>query len=73
MENEQTAIEWIEDELAKLNSAAATTNITQEEYHNQRVGLWEQAKLIEKRQREKIADKAREEGWKEGKYGYSRW
>jgi hypothetical protein len=49
MEN-KTAVEWIEDELSKLNSAVIYAEITQEEYHKQRVGLWEKAKQIEKEQ-----------------------
>jgi len=50
MENKQTAVEWIEDELSKLNSAVVNTEITPEEYHTQRVGLWEKAKQMEKEQ-----------------------
>jgi len=50
MENKQTAVEWIEDELSKLNSVAITAEITQEEYHKQRVGLWEKAKAMEEQQ-----------------------
>ncbi len=73
MENKQTPVEWIEDELSKLNSAVITAEITQEEYHKQRVGLWEKAKAMEQKEHSRIASKAREEGWKEGKYGVSRW
>lgn len=50
MENKQTPVEWIEDELSKLNSAVITAEITQEEYHKQRVGLWEKAKAMEEQQ-----------------------
>ncbi len=73
MENKQTPVEWIEDELSKLNSAVITAEITQEEYHKQRVGLWEKAKAMEQKEHSRIANKAHEEGWKEGKYGVSRW
>jgi hypothetical protein len=48
--SKQTAVEWIEDELSKLNSAVVNTEITPEEYHTQRVGLWEKAKQMEKEQ-----------------------
>lgn len=50
MANKQTAVEWIEDELSKLNSAVVNTEITPEEYHTQRVGLWEKAKQMEEQQ-----------------------
>jgi hypothetical protein len=57
MENKQTSVEWIEDELSKLNSAVITAEITQEEYHKQRVGLWEKAKAMEEQQiKEAYAD-----------------
>ena len=46
-QRKQTAVEWIEDELSKLNSAVVNTEITPEEYHTQRVGLWEKAKQME--------------------------
>ncbi len=48
--SKQTAVEWIEDELSKLNSAIVAAEITQEEYHKQRVGLWEKSKQMEKEQ-----------------------
>ena len=73
MENKQTAVEWVEDELSKLNLAVVTMGITQEEYHSQRVRLWEKAKAMEQKEFSRIANKAHEEGWKEGKYGVSRW
>jgi len=50
MENKQTAVEWAEDELSKLNSAVVNMEITTEEYHNQRVRLWEKAKQLEEQQ-----------------------
>jgi predicted nucleic acid-binding Zn-ribbon protein len=50
MENKQTAVEWAEDELSKLNSAVVNMEITTEEYHNQRVRLWEQAKEMHREQ-----------------------
>jgi hypothetical protein len=46
----QTAVEWVEYELYKLTSAVITAEITQEQYHKQRVGLWEKAKQMEKEQ-----------------------
>jgi len=49
MEN-QTAIEWIEDQLSKLNDDVANTKMTFEEYHKKRISLWEKAKEIEKEQ-----------------------
>jgi hypothetical protein len=49
MEN-QTAIEWIEDQLSKLNDDVANTKMTFEEYHKKRISLWEKAKEIEKQQ-----------------------
>lgn len=49
MEN-QTAVEWAEDNLAKLNSAVVSGEITAEQYHEQRVRLWEYAKDIHKKQ-----------------------
>ncbi len=73
MDNKQTAVEWIEDELSKLNSAVVIMGITQEKYHIQRVHLWEKAKAMEGEEHRRIASKAREEGWQEGKYGVSRW
>ena len=48
MEN-QTAIEWIETELSKLNNDISTFK-TFEEYHKKRISLWEKAKEIEKQQ-----------------------
>lgn len=58
MEKKQTAVEWIEDELSKLNSAVIYSEITQKEYHKQRVGLWEQAKQMEKEQIRKAYNSA---------------
>ncbi len=72
MEN-RTAVEWAEDELSNLNSAVVNGEITTQEYHKIRVGIWEKAKLMEKKEHERIADKAREDGWRDGKYGSQRW
>lgn len=73
METKQTAVEWLEDEISKLNSAVVNMEITPEEYHKQRVGIWEKAKMMEQKEHSRIINKAHEEGWKEGKYGQSRW
>ena len=64
METKQTAVEWLESELDWL------TNYMMEEHKEQ---LFNQAKAMQKKEHERIADKAREDGWKEGKYGQSRW
>jgi hypothetical protein len=50
MENKQTAVEWAEDQLSKLNSTVINTEITTQEYHIQRLKLWEKAKQMEKEQ-----------------------
>jgi hypothetical protein len=50
MENKQTAVDWAEDQLSKLNSAVINTEITTQEYHIQRLKLWEKAKAMEKEQ-----------------------
>jgi hypothetical protein len=73
MENKQTAVEWAEDQLSNLNSSVVSGEIAPEEYHKIRVGIWEKAKLMEKKEHQRIADKAREDGWREGKYVQSRW
>lgn len=64
MENKQTALDWLYGML-----------------HNEEVivynGLFElwykQAKAMEKKEHERIADKAREDGWRDAKYGSQRW
>jgi hypothetical protein len=53
MENKQTAVEFAEDQLSKLNSAVINMEITTEEYHKQRISLWQRAKIIEKDQSRK--------------------
>lgn len=73
MENEQTAVEWLEDEVSKLNSAVINMELTPAEYHKQRVKLWEQAKAMEKKELERVANKARDDGWRDAKYGSQRW
>ena len=73
MENKQTPVEWAEDQLSILNSAVVNGEIATEEYHRIRVGIWEKAKLMEQKEYSIIANTAHEKGWKEGKYGQSRW
>lgn len=73
MENKQTAVEWAEDQLSILNSAVVSGEITPEEYHKIRVGIWEKAKLMEQKEYSRIANESHEKGWKEGKYGQLRW
>jgi hypothetical protein len=53
MENKQTAVEFAEDQLSKLNSAVINMEITTEEYHKQRISLWKRAKIKEKDQSRK--------------------
>jgi hypothetical protein len=53
MENKQTAVEFAEDQLSKLNSAVINMEITTQEYHKQRISLWQRAKIIEKDQSRK--------------------
>jgi hypothetical protein len=45
----QTAIEWIETELSKLNNDISTFK-TFKQYHKKRISLWEKAKQMEKEQ-----------------------
>lgn len=73
MENKQTPVEWAEDQLSILNSAVVNGEIATEEYHRIRVGIWEKAKLMEQKEYSRIANEFHEKGWKEGKYGQSRW
>jgi hypothetical protein len=55
MEN-QTAIEWIETELSKLNNDISKFK-TFKEYHKQRISLWAKAKAIEKHQIKKAFER----------------
>jgi hypothetical protein len=50
MENKQTAVEWVEDELSNLNTLISNTRMTFEEYHKIRISIWEKAKQMEKEQ-----------------------
>lgn len=63
MENKQTAVEWLIEELGEY-------------FPNEIAGIHlmvEQAKEMEKKEHERIADKAREDGWRDAKYGSQRW
>jgi hypothetical protein len=73
MGNKQTAVEWAEDKLSDLNSAVVNGEIAPEEYHEIRVNIWEKAKSMEQKEYSRIANESHEKGWKEGKYGQSRW
>jgi hypothetical protein len=63
MENKQTAVEWLIEELG--------------EYFPNEIGgihlMVAKAKAMEKKEHERIADKAREDGWRDAKYGGQRW
>ena len=50
MEKNQTAIEWIETEISKLNSDIVNIKMVYEDYHKKRILLWEKAKEMEKQQ-----------------------
>ena len=50
METKQTAVEWLEDALSNLNTDICNTKMTFEEYHKIRIGIWVQAKQMEKEQ-----------------------
>jgi hypothetical protein len=51
METKQTAVEWLEDALSNLNTDICNTKMTFEEYHKIRIGIWVQAKQMEKEQK----------------------
>lgn len=76
-QRKQTAVEWLtkrcNDSLDK-----EPDNPTQQEIGYSKalvhfIILLEEAKQMEKEEHGRIANKAHEEGWKEGKYGASRW
>lgn len=62
MEN-KTAIEWLKQQFDFWGDRVW-------EHQN---NLFEQAKAMEKKEHERIADKAREDGWRDAKYGSQRW
>jgi hypothetical protein len=65
MENRQTAVEWLELRLKKKFDIYGDKDDFKE--------MFQQAKAMEQKEHSRIASKAREDGWKEGKYGVSRW
>ena len=73
MENKQTPVEWAEDQLSILNSAVVSGEISTEEYNRIRVDIWMKAKSMEQKEYSRIANESHEKGWKEAKYGQSRW
>jgi hypothetical protein len=48
MSNKQTAVEWLREEMNKIDYD--TRFLTFEEFNNERLKLWEQAKQMEKEQ-----------------------
>jgi len=64
METKQTAVEWLENELDWLS------NYMMDEHKEQ---LFNQAKAMEKKELERVANKARDDGWRDAKYGSQRW
>jgi hypothetical protein len=48
MENKQTVVDWLEEEINKIYFGA--NFITFKEFDNERIKLWQQAKIMEKEQ-----------------------
>lgn len=69
MKTKQTAVDFLLHELSEIVGAIApdafSASLMKIKY--------EQAKAIEKKEHERIADKAREDGWRDAKYGSQRW
>ena len=69
MENKQTAVDFLLHELSEILGVIAPDAFS--------AGLmkikYDQAKAMEKKEHERIADKAREDGWRDAKYGGQRW
>lgn len=64
MEKKQTAIEWIETEISKLNRDIVNIKMVYEDYHKKRISLWVKAKEMEK---EQIIDAHNKGIWPESK------
>jgi hypothetical protein len=57
MKNKQTAVQWLESEMHKLDYDRIFSSF--EEYDTEREKLWEQAKQMEKEQKENAFNESR--------------